>query len=339
MSQSTTQEHKMLKSYEGDDPYIFISYAHADAETVLPMIQKLQQDGFRLWYDEGIIGNVDWVDEIAEHLSRCHLFMAFITKGYLMSENCLDELFFAREQCRNRLLVYLDDTEVSKGIRMRYCRRQALYHWQCTNSRCKTEEAFYDELYRVHGICKCRIQPPEPMQDPLPVEQQNPVVEYEIAGSVLMAYHGTSSEVVIPAGITKIEQGAFKGNTQIEIVVFPESLVTVGYESFRECVNLQRVHTNDLLVRIGKDAFSGCKALQEIRLPASLKTICQGAFYGCAALPEIDIPSSVTKILPWTFANCKELRLERVTIPANTEIAETAFRGCESAVERLGNRP
>lgn len=338
MSQSTTQEHKMLKSYEGDDPYIFISYAHADAEAVLAIIRKLQQDGFRVWYDEGIIGNVDWVDEIAEHLSGCHLFIAFITKGYQVSENCLDELFYAREQCRNRLLVYLNDIEVSKGIRMRYCRRQALYHWQCSNSRCETEEAFYDELYRVSGICQCRIQPSEPVQNVQPVEQQNPVEEFAIADGVLMAYHGTSSEVVIPDGITKIEQGAFKGNTQIETVVFPESLVTVGYESFRECVNLQRVLTNNRLARIGKDAFGRCKVLQEIRFPASLKTICQGAFYGCAALPEITIPSSVTKIPPWTFANCKGLRLERVTIPTNTEIAETAFRGCESAVERLGNR-
>lgn len=336
MSQFVMQAHKILKSYEGDDPYIFVSYAHADVATVMPMMQKLQQDGFRLWYDEGIVGNVDWVDVIAKRLSRCHLFIAFMTKSYSISENCLDELFFAREQCRNRLLVYLDDTEVSKGIRMRYCRRQALYHWQCTNSRCKTEEEFYSALYRVHGIDECRMQQNKTAQISLQAEEQESGATFEVVDGVLIAYHGTVTDVVIPDGVTKIGQGAFKGNKQIESVVFPESLVTVGFESFRDCTHLQKVYTNDLLVRIRQDAFSGCKTLQEIRFPASLKTLCKGAFYGCAALQQINIPLSVTRILPWTFANCKALKPECVILPDHLEVAETAFRGCVSGVERIG---
>lgn len=233
---------------------------------------------------------MDWVDVIAERLSRCHLFIAFMTKSYSISENCLDELFFAREQCRNRLLVYLDDTEVSKGIRMRYCRRQALYHWQCTNSRCKTEEEFYSALYRVHGIDECRMQQNKTAQISLQAEEQESGATFEVVDGVLIAYHGTVTDVVIPDGVTKI----------------------------------------------GQDAFSGCKTLQEIRFPASLKTLCKGAFYGCAALQQINIPLSVTRILPWTFANCKALKPECVILPDHIEVAETAFRGCVSGVERIG---
>lgn len=41
-------------AYKGTDPYIFISYAHKDSDIVLPIISRLQKDGYRVWYDEGI---------------------------------------------------------------------------------------------------------------------------------------------------------------------------------------------------------------------------------------------------------------------------------------------
>ena len=40
----------MQNAYEGQEPYIFISYAHKDSNTVLPIIQGLQERGFRVWY-------------------------------------------------------------------------------------------------------------------------------------------------------------------------------------------------------------------------------------------------------------------------------------------------
>ena len=35
--------------YEGDSPYIFACYAHADRDAVLPMIGALVADGYRVW--------------------------------------------------------------------------------------------------------------------------------------------------------------------------------------------------------------------------------------------------------------------------------------------------
>ena len=32
---------KIPVAYKGDEPYIFISYAHKDAETVLPIVDRL----------------------------------------------------------------------------------------------------------------------------------------------------------------------------------------------------------------------------------------------------------------------------------------------------------
>jgi len=36
-------------AYQGDQPYIFVSYAHEDAELVYPEIQWLKDQGFNIW--------------------------------------------------------------------------------------------------------------------------------------------------------------------------------------------------------------------------------------------------------------------------------------------------
>ena len=53
---------------KGYDPFVFISYAHADRALVMPIVQGLKARGIRVWYDEGIeVGN-EWPDFIAEHI-------------------------------------------------------------------------------------------------------------------------------------------------------------------------------------------------------------------------------------------------------------------------------
>ena len=42
--------------YSGKDPYLFISYSHADTEKVYQILSMLQRNSCRLWYDDGITG-------------------------------------------------------------------------------------------------------------------------------------------------------------------------------------------------------------------------------------------------------------------------------------------
>ena len=59
-------------AYKGDEPYIFVSYAHEDDDTVYPEIQWLNDQGFNIWWDEGISGGTKWMDEIAQiRWARC----------------------------------------------------------------------------------------------------------------------------------------------------------------------------------------------------------------------------------------------------------------------------
>ena len=83
--------------YKGPDPYIFISYAHRDSEAVKEILLQMQQDGYRVWFDLGIDPGTEWDQFIARKVIGCDYFIAFISKNYLASSNCKDELNYARD--------------------------------------------------------------------------------------------------------------------------------------------------------------------------------------------------------------------------------------------------
>ena len=52
-------------AYEGQAPYIFISYAHKDTDRVFEIVSELARQNCRFWYDEGIApGRTSWLNPI-----------------------------------------------------------------------------------------------------------------------------------------------------------------------------------------------------------------------------------------------------------------------------------
>ena len=133
-------------AYKGDEPYIFISYAHKDTDVVLPIIERLQKDGYRVWYDEGIAPGSNWDVYISEHLDHSSNVLGFLSKSYIKSQNCRDELALTRKKGKPMNLVYIDDVQLSPGLKMRYGRIQALF------LRDMTEEEFFQKLYRSDAM-------------------------------------------------------------------------------------------------------------------------------------------------------------------------------------------
>ena len=76
-------------SYEGREPYIFVSYAHKDSDKVVKIIEKLVEEGYRVWYDDGIAPGSEWPENIAQHLDGCAVFMAFISNNSNIFSNDL----------------------------------------------------------------------------------------------------------------------------------------------------------------------------------------------------------------------------------------------------------
>lgn len=140
-----------LTAYKGHDPYIFISYAHADSKRVMPIIGRLQEDGYRVWYDEGIEVGTKWAEYIAQYLQKSCCMIAFITKNYLSSENCIDEIEYSKNEKIPSLLIYLEDLQQPEWMKLRHGRTQAIF---C--SQYKTDSTLFARVYETEIIKPCR---------------------------------------------------------------------------------------------------------------------------------------------------------------------------------------
>lgn len=105
-------------AYRGDEPYVFVSYAHGDSALVYPEIQWLKDQGFNIWYDEGIAPGHEWRDELAERISSSSLFLFFVTPASVSSEHCRRELNYAIDVGIPLLAAYLRETELPGGMQL-----------------------------------------------------------------------------------------------------------------------------------------------------------------------------------------------------------------------------
>lgn len=137
-------------AYKGNEPFIFISYAHKDSEIVLPVINRLQQDGYRVWYDEGIAPGSQWDVYISEHLAGSSSVLCFLSRAYLGSQNCRDELALARANAKPMNMIYIDDVQLTAGLKMRYGRIQALFMNKMS------QDELLEKLYRSDAIMLSR---------------------------------------------------------------------------------------------------------------------------------------------------------------------------------------
>lgn len=134
-------------SYKGKKPFVFISYSHRDSDRVWPVISKMVNDGYHVWYDEGIEPGKEWDEFIANQITGSGYFIAFISANYIASDNCKDELNFARDRVDNKLLVYLEDASLPSGMEMRLGRIQAIQKFTIDN-----DDKFYEKLYSSSNL-------------------------------------------------------------------------------------------------------------------------------------------------------------------------------------------
>ena len=150
VTQAQYAARKELQPYSGNSPYIFISYSHGDSQKVRPIVERLLRDGYRVWFDEGIDPGEEWSKNIVTRLKNSEVCLAFISKNYLESSNCLDELDYARNHVKHRILIYIEDVKLPDEVDMRHSRIQAIHKY-----RYQKEEAFYRKLYEATILEAC----------------------------------------------------------------------------------------------------------------------------------------------------------------------------------------
>jgi len=73
-------------------PYIFVSYSHADGKLVFPAIAKLQDHGFRLWFDKGVPPSAEWEAELDRRVKCSRVVVMFLSARSARSYNVLREV-------------------------------------------------------------------------------------------------------------------------------------------------------------------------------------------------------------------------------------------------------
>ena len=134
---------KPIPAYQGDGPYVFVCYAHDDAEAVYAEIGWLNESGVNVWYDQGVRPGHEWSEELATAIEGCARVIYFVTPNSVASEHCRRELSFAQDEGREIVSVHLVPTELPAGLRLSLSNRQAIF------KRELSEEDFYDRLMRA----------------------------------------------------------------------------------------------------------------------------------------------------------------------------------------------
>ena len=143
-----------IKAYSGNDPYIFVSYAHKDSEIVLPIIASLQKK-YNVWFDEGLHYGKEWDEEIIEKLKNCSMFIFMVTNASLCSQNCKDELEFAREKNKTFVNIYIQpNTETPEWFKFRFGR----FHWCNLYTFSSCDEAIEDLSQKCDSLQKVEKQ-------------------------------------------------------------------------------------------------------------------------------------------------------------------------------------
>lgn len=96
-----------------------------------------------------------------------------------------------------------------------------------------------------------------------------------------------STSVIIPEGITFIENAAFYNCREVKTVSIPNSVTFIGARAFEGCTGLETVTLSEGMKAIDPWTFKNCSSLTKVVIPAGIGRIQAEAFSGCNALTSI----------------------------------------------------
>ena len=337
-------------AYQGDEPYIFISYAHVDNKRVFAEIKRFNEAGYHVWYDEGITPGNEWTDEIAAALEKCSLFVVFLTKNSVQSSNVADEINYVIDEKIPAIAIYLEKCELQGGLKLRFQRKQAIMKYQMP------EEEYVYKYQKAFDCFSLRQTAEEPHKPPVvtktPLKRFNIKLAVIIAAAVLVVAGGVLAFTAISGSSNNsngsnnsnsggeqsvaaaygeediadllsakptsessfvIENGTlteYKGSE--DTVVIPDSVYEIGIEAFKQ-KSIKRVYITSNVTTLSDSAFLSCHSLEEVYISDSVLKFGSCVFDDCSALKKVRLPQQPTEYGSFLFKNCKSL--ESVIIP------------------------
>mgnify|MGYP000786110812 FL=1 len=143
--------------------------------------------------------------------------------------------------------------------------------------------------------------------DPIDVDLSNISFDGEFGLGGIFEGNTALGSIILPSGMTKINNPGFTGCTNLTSVTLPETLETIGGDAFLGCSSLKSIIIPNSVTSISGSAFESCTALTYVKLPDGIMELSESTFRYCSALPSITIPASVTTIDKHCFLDCKAL--------------------------------
>ena len=185
---------------------------------------------------------------------------------------------------------------------------------------------------------------------------------FVIESGLLTRYEGPGGRVLIPEGVTRIGDGAFKGCAALVDLTIPEGVTHIGKNAFANCEKLTGIAIPASVVSLGEDVFYGCHSLSRVVVssenhtysgvknavlskdgrtlvacagvtgtyvvPPEVDQIGRRAFSGCRRMTGVAIYDGVTEIGDGAFMFCTAL--SEIAIPGSVKrVGEMAFWYCD----------
>ena len=130
--------------------------------------------------------------------------------------------------------------------------------------------------------------------------------------------HSSSSELVIPEGVTEIPNVAFRYFKNVTKIKLPSTMSTITDDNFAFHTYLTQITLPSSVTSVGNDAFTGCTALTTVTLN-NTGTIGESAFKDCTALTRVNIGTGVTgfedvtsNTYRYPFLGCSKLSIVKI---------------------------
>ncbi len=326
-----------LPSYDGTEPYLFVSYSHSDMADVRRVLQAIDREKFRFWYDDTMEIGEDFRAELRTKIENSSGILLFISDASMASKYCGMEIIIAYKNDKKIFPVYLrDDVEIPAPLKMILENLQHVTGFGSAHS-----DKYIAKL--ISGL------PTETMRS------------FQTEGPTLVRCKDGSEALTLPSEIVTVGAGAFKNCERLRVLhlgptvevlekealrgcksllalTLPQNVRKVGESAFRDCISLTSLHVENEEIELGERAFENCALLSEVSLPDGLTEIYGGVFNSCKSLAAIKLPARLTVLGESSFADC--VMLEEIDVPEHvTKVDDMAFSGCiELKRVRLRNR-
>lgn len=140
-------------------PDVFISYSSRDRDRVLPIADRLESAGIRVWIDRSKIpGGTNYGSRIVDGIKNCRVLLLMCSDASLRSKNVKQEIQLAWKYERPYLPLLLEQTSFPEQI------EYWLEGWQWVEIMHRPAESWLPEVLQALSACSIKTTSPAPLR-------------------------------------------------------------------------------------------------------------------------------------------------------------------------------